>query len=406
LRIVVVASQVGIRPSEVAYSFVFDEIVRIAKRGIDVHVARAKGQGYSVCYCNLCFHDMNKLNLRMLLSNIYTLKEYPFSTLLRMPFSIYLELVYSKHIARLIDKIKPDIIHAHFAYPEGWVSLLAKKLIKVKIPLVVTLHGYDILVEPKIGYGIRLNKKYDILVRKVLNEADAIIVASKAIYNETVKLLKNGKDKVYLVPNGVDLKKFNPSIDGSKIRRVYNAEDKYIIFTLRHHRPVYGLHYLVLAAREVLKQRRDVIFIIGGDGPLRSYYMELSKKLDIADHMHFPGMIPRDIVPYYYAASDIVVVPSLQEGWGLVATEAMACAKPVIATNVGGLPDQIIDGYNGFLIPPRNVKALAEKILYLLENPSEMRRMGLNGRRLAEEKFDIEKRIDKIINIYKTLIER
>jgi glycosyltransferase involved in cell wall biosynthesis len=82
----------------------------------------------------------------------------------------------------------------------------------------------------------------------------------------------------------------------------------------------------------------------------------------------------------------------------------MACGKPVVASRVGGLPDQIIDGYNGFLVPPRDPKALADRILYLLENPSEARRMGLNGRKLAVERFDIEKRVDKIVKLYQELV--
>lgn len=88
----------------------------------------------------------------------------------------------------------------------------------------------------------------------------------------------------------------------------------------------------------------------------------------------------------------------------MVATEAMACGKPVIASRVGGLPDQIVDGFNGFLVPPRNPKAIADRILYLLENPSEMRRMGLNGRVLAEREFDIEKRVDRVVRLYKALL--
>jgi glycosyltransferase involved in cell wall biosynthesis len=84
----------------------------------------------------------------------------------------------------------------------------------------------------------------------------------------------------------------------------------------------------------------------------------------------------------------------------------MACGKPVVASRVGGLPDQVIDGYNGFLVPPRDPRALADRILHLLENPSEARRMGLNGRRLVEERFDIEKRVDKIVMLYKELVEK
>ena len=402
LKVLVASSAVGKTPSEIAYSFVFDEIVRIAKRGFKVYVARSKQEG---CSCNygLCFCDMIQPKIQLFISNMNMIAIYPLSTWFYISPSLYLELTYGKHITHLIRRLHPEIIHAHFAYPEGWASYIALRANKIKIPFVVTLHGYDILVEPRVGYGIRLNRRYDLLIRRVLNEADAVIVASKAVYEEAKKLVNDYK-KLYLIPNGVDLQRFNPSINGSVIRKMYGAEDKYIVFTLRHHEPKYGITYFILAASIVLRYRKDVIFIIGGDGSLRSYHINLAKRLGIENYVFFPGRISQNEVPLYYAASDIIVVPSLQEAWGLVATEAMACGKPVIASRVGGLPDQIIDGFNGFLVPPRDPKAIADRILYLLENPSEMKRMGLNGRGLAEKEFDIEKRVDRLVRLYKTLL--
>jgi glycosyltransferase involved in cell wall biosynthesis len=124
----------------------------------------------------------------------------------------------------------------------------------------------------------------------------------------------------------------------------------------------------------------------------------------VKEKIIFTGIIPQNLVPYYYAMSDIVVVPSLQEAFGLVVTEAMACGKPVIGTRVGGIPDQIIDGYNGFLVRPRSPEEIAEKIIYLVDNPDEARHMGMNGRRIVEERFNIEKRVEKIIPIYEEVL--
>ncbi|MEM1583004.1 MAG: glycosyltransferase family 4 protein, partial [Candidatus Bathyarchaeia archaeon] len=122
------------------------------------------------------------------------------------------------------------------------------------------------------------------------------------------------------------------------------------------------------------------------------------------DKVIFTGRIPQDEVPYYYSMSDIVVVPSLQEAFGLVVSEAMACGKPVIGTNVGGIPDQIIDGYNGFLVKPRSPEDIAEKIIWLLENQEEAKVMGMRGRKIVEEKFNIERKMDRIIELYKSLL--
>ena len=403
LRVLVVSAGVGRSPCEVASSFVFDEVVRLARRGLEVHVARLKFEGDARAY-GVFFHDARRIGILTSPLKLSRLAHYPLGAFPRAPASLCVELLYSDHVARLAKELKPSLLHAHFAYPEGWAACLARAVLKSAIPLVVTLHGYDILVEPSVGYGIRLNKRYDVLVRKVLNEADAIIAASRAVLNEAARLVSD-PEKVRLIPNGVDLRRFDPKLSGEAVRKKLNLEGEQVVFTLRHHRPVYGITHLLLAAKLVLRERKDAIFVVGGDGPLLNYHRELAGKLGISSNVVFTGKIPRDEVPHYYAASDVVVVPSLQEAWGLVATEAMACGKPGVASRVGGLPDQVIDGFNGFLVPPRDPKALADRILYLLETPSEARRMGLNGRKLAVECFDIEKRIDKIVRLYRELVE-
>jgi N-acetyl-alpha-D-glucosaminyl L-malate synthase BshA len=404
-RVCIIASSIGKSPSEIPQSFVFDEAFRLSRKGLDIHIVTSRLEREIASY-GMKFHGiMRRPELRTLHFLVRNLIDYPFISLSRNLSHIYLESLYALSVSRVIEKYDVDLIHAHFAYPEGFVGVLARE--KIKRPLIVTIHGYDLLTEPSIGYGLRLHKHYDLIIRSVLKKADAIILASKALYMEASRILSNNEiGKIHLIPNGVDVNKFNPSIDGSEIKRLYKAEGKYIVFTARHHRPVYGIAYLIMAAKLVISRKKDVVFIIGGDGPLLNYHKELAGKLGIKDHILFTGAILRDLILKYYAASDIVVVPSLQESWGLVATEAMACGKPVIASNVGGLPDQIIDGFNGFLVPPRDPKAIADRILYLLENPSVAKRMGRNGRELAEEKYNIEKRVDKIIEIYRKLLEK
>ena len=129
----------------------------------------------------------------------------------------------------MIERIKPDVIHAHFAYPEGWVTHIAR--LGKDIPFIVTLHGYDILVEPSVGYGIRLRKRYDAIVREVLRDADRIVVASHAIYEEAAKLCDSRK--IIVIPNGVDTDRFNPRLDGSLIRKRYGIDEKHLLCLLQ-----------------------------------------------------------------------------------------------------------------------------------------------------------------------------
>jgi glycosyltransferase involved in cell wall biosynthesis len=405
MRVVVVSSSAPKTPSEILLNFVYDEVTRLAKHGIEVHVAR-KEVGNSGNFNGIYFYDLPTYIDLTVLTQLSQLAKYPLPSLIRGPrrlLALYVELLYANHIRKVLQNTKPDILHAHFAYPEGWTAYLAKTSSSHKPPLVVTLHGYDILTEPTCNYGIRLYRQYDALVKKVLNNADAIIVSSTAIYREAQKIVKN-PDKVHLIYNGVDTIRFHPSLDGKKIRDQYDLHGKFVIFTVRHHSCRYGLEYLIRSAPIVLKKRNDVAYIIGGDGPLRPHLINLAKTLGVEKHIIFTGSIPSDQLPHYYVASDVVVVPSLQEGWGLVVTEAMATGKPVIGTEVGGIPDQIIDGYNGFLVPPRDPEAIARKIIELLENPEKTKEMGKKARQLVEEKFDIEIRVKKLVRLYKELL--
>jgi len=130
---------------------------------------------------------------------------YPLLSFFRNPRKVYGELLYSSHIEKVLSVVKPDILHAHFSYPEGWASY---RRYRKRIPFVVTLHGYDVLVEPSLGYGIRLKKRYDLLVRRVIEVADAVIVASHALYNEVARLT-NDKEKIHLITHGVDLERLS-----------------------------------------------------------------------------------------------------------------------------------------------------------------------------------------------------
>jgi glycosyltransferase involved in cell wall biosynthesis len=405
MRIAVVSASVPKTLSEIRFSFVYDEVTRLAKHGIEVHVVRNE-VGSSGIFNGIYFYDLpTRIDLTVL-TQLSQFAKYPLPSLIRGPrglFSLYGELLYANHIRKVLQNTKPDILHAHFAYPEGWVAYLAKTSSSHKPPLVVTLHGYDIQTEPTCNYGIRLYRQYDALVKKVLNNADAIIAPSTAMYREAQKIVEN-PDKVHLIYNGVDITRFHPSLDGKNIRDQYDLHGKFVIFTARHHRCVYGLQYLIRSAPIVLKKRSDVVYIIGGDGPLRPHLTNLAKALGVERHIIFTGYISRDQIPHYYAASDIVVVPSLLEGMSLMIAEAMATVKPVIATKVGGNVDQIIDEYNGFLVPPRDPEAIARKILELLENPEKAKEMGKKARQLAEEKFDIEIRVKKIVTLYKELL--
>jgi len=414
-HIAIIASSISKNPNEVAQSFIFDEAYRLAKRGFEIHIVRAEVEKDSIAY-GMYFHGIEKsvdfqvLNL-IIRAKVYL--HYPLDLLLENPIRIYREGLYALYISKVINKYNIDLVHAHFAYSEGWCALLAKLASNSKIPFVITVHGYDINVLPEYGYGIRLNPRLDTKVRTALRHADCVIAVSKDLASKVEEL---GAKNVIYVPNGVDTRMFNPLvsvIEKEKVedfKRKWGVEDADItIGFFRHLRPWYGAHYIPLIARLVTKNTNaKVKFVLAGDADPKYMKLlyELILRLDLRASVIYIGKIPRTQMPLAYQAVDIVINTSLIDGMPPSTLEAMASGKPVVSYASGGNKELIIDKYNGFLIQVGNYRDFALKLLYLVENPSELKKMGLNGRRLAEEKFDIEKRIDKIINIYKTLIER
>ncbi|MBW1726286.1 MAG: glycosyltransferase family 4 protein [Deltaproteobacteria bacterium] len=403
LAVAVISSRIGKTPEHIENSFVFDEILRLSEKGIDIHVIRGKKEGDSV-YDGLNFHGLNtRYNFRVLKSVFRCIGQYSPSFLLNRPKIVLGDNMYASSVVNVINKHDLDLIHAHFAYREGLIGLLAKK--QTKKPLIVTVHGYDILVNSELNYGIRLDKKFNTLVKKVLDNSDAVIAASKATFDESSKVIGND-EKVHLIHHGIDIQQFRPDIDGSEIREKLGiGSETRLVFTLGAYREDKGFDDVIKAAALVLKQIKDVIFVLGGDGPLRDYYEQLALDLGIRDKIIFTGWISPKRRARYYAMSDFIIVPSLQEAFGLVVTEAMGCGKVVIGTNVGGIPDQIKNEINGFLIPPRNPRELANKILRLAENPKEINEMGKNARKVVEKKFDVKIKIEKIISLYNQLIK-
>ena len=408
LSVLVISARVGKTPEEVSFSFVFDEIYRLAKKDIKVHVVRSVVERDDISH-GIYFYGLNRILdpevFNLMMRNVTKYSVIPF--LRRNPFKLYWENLYALNAIRIAKRNSIDIIHSHFAYPEGFVGALVKDAIRK--PLVITCHGYDINTVPEIGYGIRLRKEYDTLVRIALRSADAVISVSTRMKKKIIEL---GIDpnKVYIIPNGVDLKLFRPPSkqdieDIIKVRKLFGInDDEFLIVKTRHLHPVYGLHYLIYAMKMVTQRVKNVKLIITGEGPLRDTLLELARKLEVDKYVRFVGTVPRILMPKLMQASSIYVNTSLSEGCPVSLIEAAASGVPIVSFDVGGVSDIVVDGFNGFLCPPRNPKAIADRILYLLENPSEIKRMGLNGRRLAEEKFDMEKKVTEIIKLYKKLI--
>jgi len=291
-------------------------------------------------------------------------------------------------IFRLIEekiKAKFDVLHAHCTYPPGYCGAVLKNIIN--IPLIITPQGKDIQRIPEINYGIRLNPKFDRRVRYALYKADAITSISSSIREDIIDA--GGKEnKIYNIPNGVNLERF--AKPQSNIRELFNLpSDSKIILAVGRNHPKKGYQTLIEAMGLIQKKSPNAkCVIIGRD---TDTLLPLIDSLNIRQHVVLAGQIPKrspdntkidlsqlphkDLVSCYMT-SDIFVSPSIIEGFSLVVVEAMAAGLPVVATDVPGNKDAIRDGVNGFLVPPRDPVALAERIKHLLDNESLRKKMS------------------------------
>jgi glycosyltransferase involved in cell wall biosynthesis len=268
-------------------------------------------------------------------------------------------------IVRVIQKISPDIVHAQ-SLGTGVPALVSKKLLK--IPYVVWGQGSDVYLP---DWFTKLTSK------TIIKNAGSAI----ALTEDMKRAMQAMYDRdIAIVPNGIDLKEYTSE------RPMQNVEgaEKRILFVGRLH-PVKGVRYLLQAMSIVHQELPEAKLILVGDGEEREYLENLTGSLGIRKYVEFVGRIPHERVPDYMHHADVFVLPSLSESFGLVNLEAMACGLPIVATRVGGIPDLIEDGANGYLIDPMNQQQIAEAVLKLLQNEMLWKEMSDNNRKEVEK---------------------
>jgi glycosyltransferase involved in cell wall biosynthesis len=173
---------------------------------------------------------------------------------------------------------------------------------------------------------------------KALRQSDRIIALSRFTCDKLLEVYRYPLEDVTMIPAGVDLGHFCPSSDRKKVReQLHLPEGKMILLTVRNLEPRMGLENLILAMKEVVKSLPNVFLIIGGSGSLKESLILLSRRLNLESHIHFTGFIPEEVLPDYYRAADLFVLPTVElEGFGLITLEALASGTPVLGTPVGG----------------------------------------------------------------------
>ena len=290
-----------------------------------------------------------------------------------------------------------DVVHDNQSLSYG-LSILARR-----IPTIATIH-HPITVDRRLA--IRSEQatwrkvkqwrwfSFIGMQRRVARTLPGIITVSKAALQDISRDFAISKNRFHVVPNGIDTDRFFP------IPEIERKPDRLIV-TNSADIPLKGLRYLLEAVAGVAEQRRVTLFVIGAtkkNSPIPS----LIRKLGIGDLVTFTGRIDHEEFVRHYARAAIAVVPSVYEGFGLPAGEAMACAVPVISTTGGALPEVVGDA--GLLVPPADAEALAGAIVQLLDNPDQAHKLGAAGYQRVMKEFTWSRAAQKTTRAYREVI--
>lgn len=288
-----------------------------------------------------------------------------------------------------------DIIHTHMPTPwsADWSAIIS--VIRNK-PLIVTYHN-DLT-----GRGINkhIANLYNATMQKILLKMARKIIITNKKYLEYSPHLKKHKNKVVVIPPGVDLKQFKPT--GTQKQK----NTLFFLSVLDGFHEYKGLDTLLKALAPAKKEIPDIRLVVGGEGSLKEKYRSQAKELGLEENIIFAGFIPQEKIVEYYNQAQAFILPStssVQEGFGMVLLEAMACATPVITTEIVGLAEEIKENNAGIIVPPKDTAALSKAITKILTDQQLRNNAEVNARKLATEKYSWEIAAKKTEEIYKSI---
>jgi glycosyltransferase involved in cell wall biosynthesis len=321
---------------------------------------------------------------------------------------------FNRSIAKKATSINADIFEAHAV--SGYRLLKTLKNLGTEKPFIHTIHGVladEFEQAKKNGYQSfrgrianyfmgRLAK----LESETAQDATLIVTISKYSLEKIRQFYKVDEVKVRIVPNGVDIEKFQPFADKAAARRQFGLDDEPCILFVGSLIPRKGLHFLVEAAKKIAKEKSDTKFLIVGEGPIRNQLNSSLKEANLTGNFEFLGNLKDDTLPAVYNCADVFALPSIQEGQGIVLLEAQACAKPIVAFNIGGVNEAVRNGETGLLVKVGSTDEFADALLKMISDGTLQEKMGRNGRRFVLENFTWDICAQKMLNVYNEVLGR
>lgn len=286
-----------------------------------------------------------------------------------------------------VREIRPDILHAHYATSFGFLGAICDLH-----PLIISAWGSDVFSFPHKSPFHRG------LLKWILDKADYLCSTSHVMAQEMVHHLELGKT-IEVIPFGVDVSQFAPPAEAM------NHSEKIVFGVAKYLQPVYGLDLLLKAFAQLEKLAPGrALLRIAGDGPERFRLQALASRLGVDGQVEWLGEMPNAEIARFYQNLDVVVVPSRQESFGVTAVEGSACARPIIASRVGGLPEVVIDGETGRMVDPENIEKLRDAMKWMIDHPEERERMGRAGREFVLKNYAWSENVTQMERLYREVL--
>ncbi|MCL8006064.1 N-acetyl-alpha-D-glucosaminyl L-malate synthase BshA [Gelidibacter japonicus] len=348
----------------------------LSKRGHEIHfITYSQPVRLDLLGSNVHYHEVN-------------VPEYPL--FLYQPYELALS-------SKLVDMVKLygiELLHVHYAIPHAYAAYMAKKMLQeegIYIPIVTTLHGTDITL-------VGSHPFYKPAVTFSINNSDAVTSVSQSLKDDTMRLF-DIKKEIDVIPNFIDFSRHKIQFTDCQ-REVMANEDEMIITHISNFRKVKNIPDVIKIFYNIQKEIPAKLMMVG-EGPEKAEAEKLCKKLDILDKVVFFGNSHE--IDRILCFSDLFLLPSQTESFGLAALEAMASGVPVISSNTGGIPEVNIQGVSGFLSDVNDVEDMSKNALYILSDKKRLETFKLNATR-ESAKFAIENVVPQYEAIYvKTL---
>lgn len=306
-------------------------------------------------------------------------------------------LILRRALVHLLSERHYDVVHAHFAFPVGRAATNAIASLARRPKVILTVHGSDVLKIPEMGSW------YYREVREALRASDLVVAVSQSIRDRVIELCPDAR--VECLYTGVDCDRFSRLHTGNEVPWPVPCGAKVVLY-VGNLLVTKGLIELLEAFSLVRAKlaHEEIHLVLVGDGPLRTRLSKMSKDMGLSRYTHFMGAQPNSVIPSIMAKCNLLVLPSHYEGLGMVTVEAQATGLPVIATQVGGIPEVVHDGQSGILVPPRDAQKLADAIARVLSDPELSRKMSLKGREIAKSCFDLYHNAAQLLERYVSLV--